>query len=72
LFAVHVHVVLPADALSCVSLIVGESLSQLPLFSEYPALQAGETALPVLAAPMVTGPEVAVVQASAVASDTTK
>ena len=35
-------------------------------------MQAGETALPVLAAPIATGPEVSVVHCSAVASETTK
>ena len=59
------------DTLTNPTLLV-EVLSQLPPVKVYPAVQAGEVALPELAVLTATGAEACVVHCSAVASDCTK
>jgi hypothetical protein len=66
------HVVLPPDASCDTSVMLVEVLSQLPPVKVYPAVQAGEVALPELAVLTATGAEACVVHCSAVASDCTK
>ena len=72
LVAAHSRAVLPPVALSCAILMVDEVLWQLPAVKIFPALQAGEVALPVPLDPAIDdGAEACVVHCRAVASDTT-